>query len=76
VSHTLSAISQKSYKGGLKTSESSAISGSETDGEIRANCGVMGLAHMPITDIKSRWLAGCFAGTILGMAGIDQSNGG
>jgi hypothetical protein len=34
------------------------------------------LAHMPITDIKSRWLAGCFAGTILGMAGIDQSNGG
>jgi uncharacterized protein YceK len=75
VSHTLPAISQKSYKDGLKTGESSAISGSETDGEIRANCGVMTLEHMPITDIKSRWLAGCLAGTILGMVSIDQSNG-
>jgi len=73
--HTLSAVSQKSYADGEKAGKSISISGSETDGEIDANCKVYALENMPITDIRSRYLEGCFAGTMLGMISIDQSNG-
>jgi hypothetical protein len=74
-SHTQSAFVQ-SYGDGLKAGEASAISGSETDGEISANCKVMELSDLPPGGIKSRFLAGCFAGTVLGMVKLDQAGNG
>lgn len=68
-------MSQQSYKDGLTAGKSIAIP-NETDGQVNANCAVTALQQMPISDIKSRWLEGCFAGTILGMVAADQANGG
>jgi hypothetical protein len=73
-SATQSTLSGRSFSDGLKAGESIAIPG-ETDGEVHANCAVTELQQMPSGDIKSRWMTGCFAGTILGMASADQSNG-
>lgn len=73
--HTLSGVSQQSYKDGLTAGKSIAIP-NDTDGEVKVNCAATALQQMPITDIKSRWLEGCFAGTILGMVAADQAGNG
>jgi hypothetical protein len=73
--HTLSAVSQKSYADGEAAGKSIAIP-NETDGQVQANCDVTALENMPTTDIKSRFLEGCVAGTILGMVAADQAGNG
>lgn len=65
-SHTLSAISKKSFLDGEVAGKSIAIRG-ETDGQMHANCRVYALENMPIGDIRSRYLEGCIVGTIVGM---------
>jgi hypothetical protein len=61
----------QSYKAGIAFGKSAANT-NVTDAQTHANC----KKHMPINDNKAAWMGGCFAGTILGLMKIDQSNGG
>jgi uncharacterized lipoprotein YbaY len=58
-----SAVSQKSYKDGVKAGESISLP-NETAVQMQANCGASAGQKMPSTDIKSEWVSGCEAGII------------
>ncbi len=69
------SVQGQSFKDGLTAGKGIAIP-NESDGEVRVNCEVTELQQMPVTDIKSRWMACCFAGTVLGMVALDQAGNG
>jgi hypothetical protein len=60
----------QSYKAGIAFGKSAAQP-NETDSQIHANC----KKHTPTSDNKAAWMGGCFAGNVLGLVKIDQSNG-
>jgi hypothetical protein len=60
----------QSYKVGIAFGKSAAWP-NETDSQIHANC----KKHMPSSDNKAAWMGGCFAGNVLGLMKLDQSNG-
>lgn len=62
--HTSAPKLSKSFRDGEKVGLSIAIPNS-TPGEIRANCGVVGLQQRPSSDVGSEWMAGCILGAIL-----------
>jgi len=72
----------QSRPGGLEPAGGARRQGLHADGRIllqrhgpAARQPVTQVQQMPTQDVKTRWLQGCFGGTMLAMIQADQSNG-